>query len=284
MESWVDVDSVQAIGFGLALDEPPLRTPWHAHSKHQVLYVADGLVRLSTRQGQWWLPPRKAAWLRAGTEHSISCDVPIALRTVYLSPTLNPAWDDAVRVFFVEPLAREMLLYAQRFGPTPPVDPELSRAYFDLLVQLLTIWGERAEPFRLPAPRTPEVERALGYALSNLHAEVSQRSAARAAGTSERTLQRRVAEELGMSWRRLVQTLRMLRAMELLAVPGARVTDAAYAVGMESLSAFTRAFRSFVGENPRDYMRGPRGAFHIPQSAVEGESSPLQNRPAAPRR
>jgi AraC-like DNA-binding protein len=82
---------------------------------------------------------------------------------------------------------------------------------------------------------------------------------ARAARTSVRTLTRRFTEELRLSFRGYLRAARMLRAMELLAQPGSRVTDVALAVGFASPSAFTAVFSEFFGEPPKDFRR-TRGA------------------------
>jgi AraC-like DNA-binding protein len=78
---------------------------------------------------------------------------------------------------------------------------------------------------------------------------------ARAAAMSPRTLNRRFADEAGISWRDFFHHARMLHALERLAAPGARVTDVALEVGFASLGAFTRAFTRFAGENPRVYKQ-----------------------------
>jgi len=43
--------------------------------------------------------------------------------------------------------------------------------------------------------------------------------------------------------------------MELLARRNMPITGVAYAVGAESISAFTRGFRRFAGETPSQYRR-----------------------------
>jgi AraC-like DNA-binding protein len=58
-----------------------------------------------------------------------------------------------------------------------------------------------------------------------------------------------------MTWSAYVVQCRLLRAMTLLAEPGPTVLDVATAVGFESVSAFTRAFRRVTGETPTGYRR-----------------------------
>jgi AraC-like DNA-binding protein len=93
----------------------------------------------------------------------------------------------------------------------------------------------------------------MAYTLERLEGPLGQGEVARAAGLSVRTLARRFEEEAHTSWRRFLHDARMMRAMELLALPGARVTQTALAVGFESLAAFTHAFTGYAGERPRDF-------------------------------
>jgi AraC-like DNA-binding protein len=78
--------------------------------------------------------------------------------------------------------------------------------------------------------------------------------AAEIAGTSVRTLQRRLTP-FGMSYSRLVQQMRFEAATELLAKPDIRMLDVAHAVGYEDQAHFTRAFRRFAGVSPTEYRR-----------------------------
>jgi len=252
----LDVDRTRAPAFGLAEDLAPFRSEWHAHAKHQVLYALSGTMHLEVASGAWLLPPRRAAFLAAGTRHLVWSERPVELRTVYLAPHLlaQPPWD--CRVFSVSPLAREMLLYAMRWThESDPEDP-LARPFFLALAALASEWAEKdAYPFRLPAARSVELRRATEHALARLGDPLAIDDLARTAGVSTRTLARRFADEMQTSFREWLHTARMLRGMDLLAAPEARVTDVALEVGFESLSAFSASFSTFVGENPRDYRR-----------------------------
>ncbi|MEZ4466469.1 MAG: AraC family transcriptional regulator [bacterium] len=180
--------------------------------------------------------------------HRVDAPGPVALRTVYFGPEAPPA-AAASCVFAVDALARELILLAMRFRPEGPPDP-LAGPVFATLEGLCREWVQRPLPWRLPRAQSPELARAMAYAEAHLDAEVGQAAVARAAGLSPRTLARRFAAEAGMPWRRYLHTARMLRAMELLQVPGARVGEVAVAVGFTSFGAFSQAFRAFTGEAP----------------------------------
>jgi AraC-like DNA-binding protein len=258
-QSTVDVDAVSLPAFGLEDDYGPLLSAWHSHNKHQLLYAASGTLQLEVEGSQWLLPPQRAAWICARLRHRVRALSRVALRTVYLSPRQQGAMPSACVVFAASPLAREMILYAMRWGPSRRADDTTARAFFEALSALACEWAESALPFRLPTPRSPELGRAMQYAIEELSGAPTVEEAAKRAGLSTRTLGRRFTEEAQTSWRQFLHHARMMRAMELLAAPGARVTDTALAVGFESPGSFTRAFEEFTGEKPKDYRKRRTG-------------------------
>jgi AraC-like DNA-binding protein len=78
--------------------------------------------------------------------------------------------------------------------------------------------------------------------------------AAEMAGTSVRTLQRRLAE-FGISYSILAQQARFECAVDLLKDPGLKSLDIAQAAGYRDPSNFARAFRRIAGISPREYRR-----------------------------
>ncbi len=71
-------------------------------------------------------------------------------------------------------------------------------------------------------------------------------------GTSERTLQRRLAQ-CGTSYSGIVQEARFSIASDLLADSDLNIADIAFTAGYENASHFSRAFKRLTGMTPRDY-------------------------------
>ncbi|MGI9240481.1 MAG: helix-turn-helix domain-containing protein [Verrucomicrobiales bacterium] len=81
--------------------------------------------------------------------------------------------------------------------------------------------------------------------------------AASLAGSSVRTLNRRLAES-GLTYRALIDELRFERAKDLLENTDEQVIDVAYAVGFEDTGNFTRMFRRVAGLTPIEFRRSLR--------------------------
>ncbi len=257
----MDVDRVAARGFVLtAALQPAYDSGPHRHARHQLLYAEAGALWLEGAGGQWLLPPQRAAWIPATLEHRVRCRRAARLCTAYLDPSLCLPPElapvaAAILVFSVPPVCREMVLYGARWGPErDPEDPVAGR-FFAALAGLCADWARAPLPWRLPVARSAELARAMEFLLRDLAAPLDVAGAARFAGVSTRTLARRFADETGASARQFLHTARMMRAMELLDIAARRVGEIAQEVGFDSQSAFTSAFKAFVGESPGAFRR-----------------------------
>lgn len=90
---------------------------------------------------------------------------------------------------------------------------------------------------------------------------VSSESIAGRLNISTRTLRRKLADE-GYSFQEAKNLAREQRAKYLLANTNASLTEIAYELGFSELSAFSRAFRRWVGETPQSYRESIRDLFN----------------------
>jgi AraC-like DNA-binding protein len=178
--------------------------------------------------------------------------------SIFFDPAMIEGRDDRVRMIPADPVLREMAIYARRW-PLERMDDALANSYFDVMAGLLEQWLEVESPFHLPRVTDPTVATAVAFAEEHLDS-VTLRSAAAAAAVSERTLRRRFATTLHMSWRTYLLRLRLLRAMAMLAESSTSILCVASKVGFDDPSAFARAFSSYTGQTPRAYRTRSRHA------------------------
>lgn len=101
-------------------------------------------------------------------------------------------------------------------------------------------------------PLLAAVER---FVSKNLARQISLDELARAAGTSARTLARRVGAGVGMTPQRFVQRIRVTHAAHLLETTRDSVESIAARVGYADPASFRRVFRAHRGEAPRASAR-----------------------------
>jgi len=93
----------------------PGRSVWHTHRRAQLAYVSDGVLTVRTEQGLWVVPPQRAVWVLPGVRHNASSAGPYSLCTLYIEPKLVKL-PPRCSVVAIEPLVRELLVAAGRFG------------------------------------------------------------------------------------------------------------------------------------------------------------------------
>jgi AraC-like DNA-binding protein/mannose-6-phosphate isomerase-like protein (cupin superfamily) len=228
-------------------------TGWHHHDMHQLEYALRGTVEVETRHAHYLLPPQQAVWIPAGVEHCTTIRR-VSTVSVFFAAELVPDGGDRARVLAAAPVIREMILHGTRWPVWRGEPDRVADVFFQALAGLVADWLDHETPLCLPSSDDPLVAAAMAYTREHLD-DVTVTDVARAVSTSDRTLRRAFAATSGMSWRRYLLTSRLLRAMALLAEPGPTVLDVATAVGFNSVSAFTRAFRTYVGEPPTTYRK-----------------------------
>src|SRR3954467_2627303 len=55
----------------------------HMHREAQLVYAAKGTMQVTTPKGRWLVPPDRAVWVPALSEHSIDVLADIQMRTLY---------------------------------------------------------------------------------------------------------------------------------------------------------------------------------------------------------
>jgi transcriptional regulator GlxA family with amidase domain len=141
-----------------------------------------------------------------------------------------------------------MKTYSGRWPIGRPTSDDIADTYFAALGRLVSELLDEEQPLTLPTSTDPVLAEAMDWTRD--HLDTATVAAARQVGLSERSLRRRFAAGLGMSWRRYLVQARLLRAMALLAEPRPSVLQVATTVGFENASSLNRAFRQWTGETP----------------------------------
>jgi AraC-like DNA-binding protein len=227
--------------------------------RHYLLYAMEGALRLEADGRRWTLPPARAALIAAGHPITISILSKLTSASVLYARGFMPEPPQALTVFDMSPLARELIDECRAWGPeSGPLTP-YARRIFETLAAVASKLAESPSPCVLPTPTSPALARALALTERQADGAPSFTAIAREAGQSPRALARRFAEEMGMTWREALRRIRMIRAVEALASSDASVTEIALSVGYSSLSAFNAAFRDLTGKSPSEYRATFRG-------------------------
>jgi AraC-like DNA-binding protein/mannose-6-phosphate isomerase-like protein (cupin superfamily) len=223
--------------------------PMHSHDHDQVLYASSGVMAVRTSELSFIVPPQRAVWLPAGTEHEVGCRGPVSLRTLYLRA---PGDEDRLpcRVFEVSSFLRALILEVVEFPPLYDLDGRESRIIALLLEEMRRMPNA---PYQVIMPTDRRLLRVCNAILADPSDPSDIDDWARIAGMGRRTLTRSFKQETGMGiavWR---QQVRLMEAISLLAA-GASITQVAFDVGYESTSGFASMFRRAFGTAPSQYL------------------------------
>lgn len=239
-----------AYAFVKEFDPEPSKTM--VMDRHYLLYAAKGVMRLEADGIGWTLPPARAALIHAGREITVTLPKTLLACSVLFDPNAFSAPKASLSVFDMSPLARELILSCRAYGPDSQLD-DMGLLLFKTLAATTWKLAETPSKAGLPTAKSEVVRRALSITEQHLAEELTFEEVAAYVAVSSRTLARRFAEELGMTWRQALRRLRMNRAMEDLADPDRQITEIAFSVGYNSLSAFNAAFRDFSGQTPSEF-------------------------------
>lgn len=223
----------------------------HAHGKHQLVYAIQGVMVVQVPNGVWIVPPTRAIWMPAGTQHSIRCVGAIHMRSLFVRPDAASGLPQVAQAVGISSLLRELILAAAEVElPYAPKsrDGRLMRLLLDELHALPVL------PLHLPQPADVRL-RTICARIQHEPDDVSTLADwAEQLDVDVKTIQRLFARETGMTFGQWRQQARLLNALERLA-QGEKVLDVALALGYDSPSAFAAMFRRQFGQTPSSFFR-----------------------------
>jgi AraC-like DNA-binding protein/quercetin dioxygenase-like cupin family protein len=225
----------------------------HMHREAQLVYAAKGTMQVTTPKGRWLVPPDRAVWVPALSEHAIDVLADIEMRTLYF----DQAWLNREKrstslaqefVVRVSPLLHQAILALFDEHNTPDRTA--------LLIQLAMLELHRAEDSTtfVPLPHEPRCRRAADIVLADPTAVHEIETLAREVGTSARTLSRLFSAETQLSFKSWCQRARVAAAIERLSTDASvPVKQLASELGYASVPAFSHAFRQVTGKTPTEF-------------------------------
>lgn len=225
--------------------------PLHFHDRDQLVYASRGVMTVRTRDGTWVVPPHRAVWIPAEIPHTITMSGLVAMRTLYLKPRLAKGLPRDCCVINVSALLKELILHAcavRILKKTVKWEAHLAAVILHQLEAMQTI------PLQLPHLSDARLVRIAEILMNDPCDCRTLLQICRVTGAGKRSVERLFQQEIGMTFGKWRQQLRLMRGMQLLA-EGAKVTDAALESGYSTPSAFISMFRKALGITPSCYFR-----------------------------
>ena len=236
----------------LSRDYPPGHVvPLHFHDRDQLVYASRDVMTVRTSDGTWVVPTDRAVWIPATLPHTITMSGMVSMRTLYLRPRLAKALPRDCCVVNVSSLLKELILYACTFAGLKKTIKWQGHLIYVIISQLEAI---QMIPLQLRNPSDPRALRIAEILLADPSDRRPLTRICKAAGAGKRTVERLFQEDVGLTFGKWRQQLRLMQAMRLLA-EGAKVTHAALESGYSTPSAFISMFRKALGTTPTLYFK-----------------------------
>lgn len=250
---WIEPDDVPrpVVTFGIVTTElEGLELDFHRHAKGQILFVQRGALSCEVEGGLWIVPPRSAIWVPGGALHAIRATGALEGYNAFIATEVSERLPDSCCAVSVTPLLRELLTRAASL-PARYEENDVNARLTGVLLDELA--AAQVEDLHLPMPADPRLRRIAGAMLDSPADRGTLRGWAKRAGMSERTLERLIGRETGMSFGRWRQQLGIVLAVKWLA-GGASIQTVAADLGYESVPSFVTMFRKALGTSPGRYM------------------------------
>jgi AraC-like DNA-binding protein len=208
-------------------------------------------MTVRTHDGTWVVPPHRAVWIPAAVPHSITMSGTVAMRTLYLTSRLARVLPRGCCVVNVSPLLKELILHACARASLTKTTKWQSHLIDVIIDQLDAV---QMVPLQLPNPSDPRALRVAAVLLADPSDRRALTHICKSTGAGTRTVERLFQEDVGMTFGKWRQQLRLMQAMRLLA-EGAKVTHAALESGYSTPSAFISMFKRTLGTTPGLYFK-----------------------------
>ena len=222
----------------------------HRHARGQLFASLRGLLTVGVETSVWIVPTIHAVWLPPHHLHWAHTHGAFEGWSAYIAEEACRDLPDRPCTLRTSALLRAAVLRAATWQPGP-LDAPSARLAGVILDEIRAL---PVEPFGLPLPQDPRLQRIADALIADPADERGLEAWADWAVISMRTLSRRFVVETGFSFTAWRQRVRLLRALELLAA-ATPVTTVALDLGYSNVSAFISLFRRTFGVTPGEYMR-----------------------------
>lgn len=225
-------------------------SPRHHHQRAQLLFTVRGVMNCEVQDAVWIVPPQCAVWIPGGLPHAVFGSGEVECISLFIEPPEAPSLPNECCTITVSSFFRSLLMRANELPELYDVDGPDGRIVSVIFDELA---AAPVEDLRLPIPSDPRLKKLtdLLIAAPADHATVAEWASR--ISVSERSLNRMLADQAGMSFGRWRRQLHVVLALRRLSA-GQTVQTVAMDLGYESASSFVTMFRKMVGKPPSRYL------------------------------
>ncbi len=238
----------------LDLSEP---VPQHCHSKAHIFVVLEGVASLDVENSQYVIPYGYFVWVPSEVRHRVSFSGhSVSLLKIYFPNNVRTAEVfSQIGVYPMPPLLYGIIDLFKECSITVGRDDwryELLEATVHTLPHIM---ADFRFSLRLPTTENCTARRIIENIHRDYYKPLTLQFISRSLGLSERSINRYMQAELGMSFTQYLRTYRVMKAIRRMAASDESLSNIAYEVGYDSLTAFSNTFYKITGMRPSQFFR-----------------------------
>lgn len=223
----------------------------HTHNRAQLTYVEEGYQYFHIDQKIYLVPQNHVIWIPSGKAHKITSEAKTVNLILFLfKTTFKDDFYQHIQVFAIPPVLKEMLLYASKWNKILIEDEEQS-IFFKAILKSLPNFCKESNYLEIPVPKDLRLIPVCDYINSNFKYNLNIDTLAEKAQMSVRSLQRIFKHETGITLQKYLQLIRILKSVELIDMKQYTLSEIAFKIGYQSLSAFTTSYFTIMKSKPR---------------------------------
>ncbi|RMZ60141.1 AraC family transcriptional regulator [Chryseobacterium nematophagum] len=223
----------------------------HMHNRSQLTFVEEGYQYFYIEQKIYLVPQNHVIWIPSGKSHRVTSESKAVNLMVFLfNSVFKENFYQHVQVFAVPSVLREMLIYASKWNKSIIKDEEQD-IFFKAILKSLPNFCKENNTLEVPIPLDTRLIPVCNYINDNFRYHLDIDSLAEKSQMSVRNLQRVFRKETGITLQKYHQLIRILKSIELIDTKQYTLSEIAYKIGYQSLSAFTSSYFSIMKTKPK---------------------------------
>ncbi|MBK2085786.1 AraC family transcriptional regulator [Francisella adeliensis] len=230
------------------------KSTFHKHFKGQLIMPIKGVVKTTIDNSIWVASPGNAIWIPSQIYHDNLTAPNSEVYMLFINPSLCKVFQNACTLS-ISPLIRELIMFLSK-QPLDELFNKTNDQAVDLLIDQLS--KMKVEFYNFPLPNDKTLRSIAEKWLDNPTDRRPISYWANENAMSEKTLSRKVKQEIGLTFDQWKKQLYIVLAMQKLN-DGTSIQLISEDLGYESVSAFIVFFKNALGCTPKKYIKILKG-------------------------
>ena len=231
--------------------------PQHVHTQGHILVVLEGVATMNVEHSAYFIPNGYFVWIPSQVSHRIAFEgEKVKVLNIYYPPAYSTReFYQEVGMYPIPSLLYHTVELFQERSESFQADTWRYELLSTIHRTLPHVIKRQKYQLRLPTSDHPVIQKIVEAIHRQYQDPITTQSISEEVGLSVRTLSRYLRSELHVSFVQYVRTYRIIMAINKMVKADDSITNIAYSVGYESLTAFSNSFYKETGQRPSLFLK-----------------------------